>query len=327
MWEGHIAQTKLTDAELIRRCQSGSDSPAPWDDFFRRFLPFIDKRIIKNFLLLGISIDQDSVYTIRGELEERLFRDRILDKLDDVSNFKPWFRKVIRNQTIDWARKSSRFRDAAERLGKISTVSISDPVAPNGEHTFEEVIPAETIDNQKLRTQLANVLEDMDDLGERYRLVLKASIMFYEPLSTDDIEAIAIHRKVPAALIKQESETLMEDLQRRYERAARDNSTAVNLHAKIQFLETRLKELRSNPHADPVQKEQLKEKIQKKIERRKRLLANGARPIRPTSRQLADFLAIAEANATAINTLLHRARKVLIAKNRDVTNRTFSRLC
>lgn len=327
MREGHKIQTQLTDAELICRCQSGSNHPPPWDDFFKRFLYNIDKRIIKTLLMMGIPIDPDLVYTIRAGVEERLFHDRILDKLDNPAHFKSWIGRVIKNQTIDWARKTSRFRDAAERLGKGNTVSLSDHVAPNDTRTFAEVIPDEKLDDKKLSAQVASVLENLEDIGDRYRLVIKASIMFYEPLSTDDMEAIANHREVPVDQVKKEAETLIKDMQRRYEKAARDNGTAINLHAKIQFLETRLKELRKNPQAEPEKKEQLKEKIRKKAERRKRLLSNNSRPIRPTSRRLAEFLGIAETNASAINTLLHRARKILVAKSKDVTNHSFSRLC
>jgi hypothetical protein len=235
--------------------------------------------------------------------------------------------RVVRNYTIDWARKTNRYREAAARLDKANTASLSDPVSPNDKRLIEEVIADEKFDNKKLRAQVISVLESLEDLGDRYRLIIKASVMYYDPLSTDDIEAISKHRGVPAAQVMKEVEALMRDMQRRHEKALNDKEIAFNLHAEIRFAETRLKELRKNPQSDPKQKDEVREQISRMEERRKRLLANHLRPIRPTSRQLSVFLGISQANTTAINTLIHRARKMLIAQNSGVTNREFLRLC
>lgn len=334
MREGHQIQAKLTDAELIRRCQSGSGHPPPWDLFFKRFLYHIDKRIIKSLLSLGAPNNPDLVYSIRAGIEERLFRDRILDKLDNVANFKSWMGRVVQNHVVDWARQTSRFRDAAERLDKGNTGSLSDPVSPNDNRPMEEVLGDENealgnenLNQSELQAQVASVLKSMEDLADRYRYVIRASIMFYDPLSADDLEMIAGHREVSANQVREEADLLMKDMQRRHEKAAREKITAFNLHAQILRLESRLNELRRDPQADPKQKEHLKREIGKKSERRKRLLDKNLRPIRPATRQLASFLGIPEANVATINTLLHRARKMLIAKRMDVTNRHFSRLC
>jgi metal-dependent amidase/aminoacylase/carboxypeptidase family protein len=141
--------------------------------------------------------------------------------------------------------------------------------------------------------------------------------MFYDPLSADDIEALSKQRRLPAAQIRKEAEALMRDMQRRYEKIVNHKEIAFNLHAEIHFAEVRLKGLRKNPQADPEQKDELREQIHRMEERRKRLLTNNLRPIRPTSRQLADFLGVSQDNATAINTLIHRARKILIAQSTD----------
>ena len=197
-------RNQISDAELIRRCQSGSGHPPPWDDFFRRFLYLIDKRIAKSLLSFGLPLNKDSVDEIREELVIRLFSKNLLDKLENVAYFKAWIGQVIHNLVIDWVRKTNRSCDEFTRQAEKNTSSLSDSVSPGAETVLEDVLSTECIDNSKFEAEIDAALRSMEGLEDRYRIILQTSIMFYCPLSVENLQEIAELRGDSLEQVQQE---------------------------------------------------------------------------------------------------------------------------
>jgi hypothetical protein len=185
---------------------------------------------------------------------------------------------------------------------------------------LEDVLPIEGIDSSEFEALIGAALRNMEGLEDRYRILLQASIMFYCPLSVENLQEIAELRGESLEQIKLEETVLMKDLDRRFGKSTREKTSAYNLYARTRRLEFRLYALERNPQADPKEKQGLMREISKKSARRDQLLSRYHRPIRPTTRQLADFLGMLDANVATINTLLHRARRMLISRRGDARN-------
>jgi hypothetical protein len=228
--------------------------------------------------------------------------------------------KVIHHLTIDWVRKTNRVRDEFTRLAEKNTSSMSDPILPEGKTSLEDVLAADCPETDDLETSIETALNSLKGLKDRYRIILQASIMFFCPLSVDDIRAIAESRGISVKQVQEEEEAIMKDLDRRFMKATREKLSAYNLYARVRHLEFKLYTLQQDAEADPKAIRSLMREISEKSKRRDEQLAKYLRPIRPSTQQLAAFLGMPETNVATINTLLHRARKMLIGKRACVTN-------
>lgn len=310
----------LSDLELIKHCLKSDNKKQVWETFFKRFNTFIDRRICKTLHTSGIAIDADVVGDIRLGIVEKLYKEKILIKAEDIINFKAWLGKVVRNHTLDWIRARQQLGRSYQEMVEKETVSLSDPVSGHENFFIEDTISDQSHDQAGLSNELEDVFEEIEKLGGKYRLALKIAIMFYDPLSDATIQKIAQIKGLPIEKIKEDVEKISKDLIRRHSKALRDHNRAFILWAFIKRLNARLYVLEQDPvrnHSKIIKA--LKKEIAAKIQRMNTLRSRHQRLIRPSSKQIAGLIGIPEEKSTTINILLFRAREMLKKKETLVT--------
>jgi len=299
----------ISNSDLIQHCLNGS-RPA-WEIFFRRYNKLIDRRIIKTLEAFYINYNVDMVGKISLGIIEKLYNERILTQVEDCNKLQSWLGKVVKNHTLDWLRSRGRIGNSFNIMMERETVSLSQPLDGQGGLVIEDIIYDEAPDQGDLASEVNGIFDEIDKLSDKYRLTLKVAIMLYDSLSDETIQEIAQLQGIPVANVTEKVDIITNDLLRRNLKALRNRNRAFILWAFTKRLKARLNFQERNPGQNRAQIADLKREIEKKSVRRKDLLSRFQRLIRPTSRQIADLLGISEANATTVNVLLHRARKML----------------
>ena len=77
----------IPDHELVRSCIE-SNRPA-WEEFFRRFIPYIKKGIQGVLVVYGLQNDQDILWDIHEKIAVKLIKNGILSQCSNPSGIRP----------------------------------------------------------------------------------------------------------------------------------------------------------------------------------------------------------------------------------------------
>ena len=341
---------KLSDSELIAYCAANSNSQKALEAFFRRFNKYIDKRI-KTVLKSANIYDKDSHFDVKCELIKKIKDGRLLAEAIKREDPKAWIGKSVKHLTIDWRRKHNKLENAYKNLGEKGALSLSETVGDEDKRVREDfIINPDDEQLKEIKEQTGILFERIEELGENYRLTLKAAIMLYKPLTCKIITEIANKRKRSYEAIEQEISRIRKPLIERSNENLTLQHKAANLWARIKKLEQQrflllqnkdshqkrilalqeiVHKLKNNPaeknserialykkqiaamQADLEKIEELKKEIKKKEENRDNNLKRCRSFIRPTAKQISDLLEMSQDNVSYINTLLKRARGIL----------------
>lgn len=148
--------------------------------------------------------------------------------------------------------------------------------------------------------------------------VLRLSIILYLPLSDEETEKLAKFNGRSVGMLKKQLEEIMSKLKEKQAKQHETLGRAVLLWYEIRKLEAVLADKQKNlPIEDGKSVENLIQQIQQKSVRRENLLESIKKLPRPSNRDIANIVGLAENQTNQISSILDRARKRIL-KNIDL---------
>ena len=295
-----------SDEKLINLCIK-EKSKEVWGKFYHRFNSFIDKHIIRVLVAYDYSRDVDTLDEIRCLLIDKLYSNKILEQCNDVSNFERWFGTVVKNHTKDWLKKRRKISNSLKIIEEKETISLTDPVEWDTDITYENIIPDTQEDLQDIKTELEDLLYDIEKMSDKYRLTLKIATIFYNSLSKDDIEKIAQMRGDTVKQVKKKIDGLMSELADKYQDLLFERNKVSIQWAYIRRLKARYYYLKQNSNINSDKLMEIEIDIISREKKVEKVFKHRDRYIRPTSKQITDLIGWDEKQVNTVNVLLHRA--------------------
>jgi DNA-directed RNA polymerase specialized sigma24 family protein len=300
----------LPDSELVNCCVN-KPTNISWTEFYRRFNRLIDKRIYKTLIEYHVPLKPDDIDDIRFRIIEKIHGKNILHEAIGHENFHAWLAKTARHSTVDWIRSKSRQKNSYNLSVDNSMTSLSNPLDDEGKIRLVDTISTPA-PQDKYDDEIKMVLKEVNGLEGLQRLVLRVNIVFYEPLSEEDIDEIAAIRARPPSEIVQEINDVMNSLLKKYEKLQHNQNRMFIVSSFLDRLKRKLHVLERQPVEKLSQIIIVKEEIEEKTEQLTRLQSRKEKQsIHPSAKQIANFLGLAREKEKNINVWLYRARQVL----------------
>lgn len=298
-----------------------------WGEFHCRFEKPIDRHILKT--LHGDNMPRNDEFKtklseFKEEINHRLMVKFLTPHFFDKALVHPkhvaWLLTVVRNEALDWYGEYRQTANVTDDGGGGGIRSIDEPVGGEESDTrlgdtiagLRAILPYHNDWKDYIDGLLQLVCEKEALLTDEKRLAFKIDLMFYRPLSEQDILEIAARRKVSPAIIKQEIALTMEELFDAYDVYERQQNLMKIRKDNIRRMECRLLEKWSNTN---ISKKEIEEQ-KKEIEKAAKLLTNlenrvSKRPIGPSVRQLSDLMNLDKAQERDVSIWLKRVKDAL----------------
>lgn len=311
----------LSNEDLILSCVQ-SNTSIYWQEFYRRFNRLIDSRILKTLYGKGIpieSIDQPMADEISYLLLLKIHTPNWQQKALVHENIAALLMETVRNVVLDWFKqKQGRYQAVQKEIERTST-SLDETIGngedgillvnmtadPNTNPLFED-------EREKMRERVAELLVTADALPIQQRLAFKVFLMFYNPLSDEEIEEVAKLRSVTSSKIKEETSIMLDQLVEKNEQYEHRLNLLADKFFQLQKLQRKLYEMEKDIDTpEGILNETIKD-IQattKKVVNLRKLVKKIN--VHPTAAATAQLLGIPESKQKDLNVWLHRTRKLL----------------
>ena len=302
-------------AKLINLCRA--DHKLAWTEFFRRYTNLIKSQIIKVFVSQQqweLASDPDIVRDIYLSVFDKLYFQNALDDLKNSYAVGAWLKTIAISKTRDWLKTHHSQKNLPKKNAEQSSISLATPINDEGALTVLDTLECEHHENPVALKQLEETLKDLQNLRKEELWALRLKVLFYDPLSDDEIRQLAIFTKISYEELAAELDKMMDRLlDKKLEKEA-DLKSAGRVWSLIRLLEFHLQEdLKSEDLSDDERKE-LEEKLARKAKRMEKLRHSGNQYIELSNEEIAKILGIPQDNIQSISTLVHRARKKLKSK-------------
>ena len=317
----------LADKELITCCMRNPGDDFYWGEFHYRFGMPIDNHIIKT--LYGEKMPKTKEFLakipeikdeINFRLTEKFLTPHIFDAVISHPEFIAWLYTVVRNEVLDWYEEYRRTANVTDEGGVGGIGSFDDTIGSEE----NDIRRGDTIPDPKavsplydewsdyLAALLDIVRQKEDALDDAKRLAFKVDLIFYCPLTDQDIREIATRRNVPPQHIEQEITQIMEELHDEQDHLEHQQNLITIRKDNIKRLEWKLRELRANTNTA----KSLLAEQNKQIEKAATMLKNlesrvSKRPIGPSVRQLSDLMNLNKAQERDVSVWLKRVKDAL----------------
>jgi len=309
----------LTEKQLLDCCIQNRTSTLYWTEFYLRFNKLIDKKIQKTLLEINVNCTTDIADTLSFAVMEKIHGHQFLEAAVRHPNFHALLNEAMRNIVIDWYKKQKAQKNAYGYAVHKGMQSLDQsPGDDGGEIRLGEVIAAPETDTpfddeaQIIRGRFLQLFQEAEDLPEIERLVFKASMMFYNSLSDEDILEIAAKRSVTPAKVEEEIDEILDYLVEKNDHYEHQQNLVAIKSAFLVRQQHYLYELEKNP-ATPKRK---LEKVAQNITKKKKQLENlklraQKTDVYPTASQIAQLLGIPKAKQKNVGGWLNRAKQKL----------------
>lgn len=315
--DGHMRSLRLLTLEgLIKQCCTNRREA--WEEFFRRFHRLIQKTIRKVLIRydrLDLSGDEDVVEDIFVGLAMQLLEGEDLAGIREPEALPKWLTRCARNYTIDWLRSEGRRTDVLRKgseQGPLSLEQLSAGYEFQGATALSENSIERALQEEETSRDLELVLSEMENLRAEDRLILRAILIFYEPLDDRTIQEIAERRQVSQVDVHRHAEGIREGLfakhQERYSKLEREGA----YWHELRKLEAKQLDLKGNPGVDL----STMDEMEAHIESVRTALANsrgkGKAMIQPKMREVAELVGLSAERVQLLSLRLLRARRRLM---------------
>lgn len=332
-YKNHMVMVRsLTDKQLVALCVKEPGNDFYWEEFYKRFNRIIDKRIEKTLIELKLREPEhekiEIKYDIYTQLMVKFHGKKILKQSEDFPVFVAWLRRVVRNTVFDWYDKYEQTVNVMDNGMDGGMVSLDDTI--NREDN--EIRRIDTVADPKAKWLCDKSNEDISELLELVekkvavldfdkRMAFFADLIFYRPLTDEEIGEIACKRKVSSQKIEIEIKAIMEQLYAKHKEYEHQIKLMLIRKDRIRRLERRLREATSRPDT----KETDLIEINKEIQRETRLLQNlsnrvSSRPIGPSVADIVKLLGFTSEQKNNVSPWLKRTRDALI-REREKRNK------
>jgi DNA-directed RNA polymerase specialized sigma24 family protein len=305
----------INTAKLVNLCRA--DNKFAWTEFFRRYTNLIKSQIIKVFVSrqhLDLASNPDIVRDIYLLVFDKLYFQNALDDLQNSYAVGAWLKTIAISKTRDWLKTYHSQKNLPEKDAEQFSISLATPINRNGTLTVQDTLECEHHDNSIALKELGQVFRELDNLRKEELWALRLKVLFYDPLSDDEIRQLAAFIKTSYEQLANQLNKMMDRLlDKKLEKEA-DLKSAGRVWSLIRLLESRLREdLKAGDLSDNERKK-LEDKLARKTKRIEKLRRSGNQYIEPPNEEIARILGIPQDNMQSISTLVHRARKKLKAK-------------
>lgn len=302
----------LKDRHLIKICLLNNEDA--WDEFFLRYMDVIKETVIGKFLsrrLFNFANDEDIIQDICTEviIQVRAGKND-LSTLKNTDNCKPWLRKICFSKTMNWFRKRNQVKNRAKKQGEGSAISIHAPLSHESTTTLEDVIEdpmskdPDSIND--IQDKLAEYAKQLKALSERELWILRLKLMYYDPLTEDDVRELSRFVKMPQEGITAKLDHIKEELDKKAEEKEKERDLAGKVHAEMIGLQQELYDNRLNSVFRKNKYKEVSSKIDKKNKRLEQLRKSSAVLIEPSNEQIAEFIEIPKEKANKISLIVFR---------------------
>lgn len=298
----------LTDKELVICCLNSAWNSIYWTEFHERYdRAVINIKIIKTLREKYFPTTKDTIDENRMAIYEKLRKENFLAKSFNNPNFVAWLKTVVANAVRDRVKHQKRKKNAAGYNKEKTKKSLDEPKNQRGNGpTLGENAPDPKTDPQNTESgqwqkeNAEHLLQAAESLSETQKYIFKVNMMFYRPLSDQDIREIARKRQVPEQVIEQAVEEIEDDLSIKNAEYEKRLNDIIIQNAYLERLERRLKHLTADPYADLKEVARVVKDIEVQIRqlenKRKRL---GGDLVLPSAEQIARLLGIKQSTVGA----------------------------
>lgn len=323
-----------------------------WQQFFKKNNPLIDRRIIKALLRARYAYDPDIVADIRADIIERFIKKGLLDEYKRDENFNAWLGVVVENYTKSWLKSKTsqknpellhkrltislddpRSPDDRRTLEEILSGDVNE--IHDDDWTSDQVNkeieflddPGSSVDNQTLREKLPTdiggihnndnwtfeqINKEIENLGPKYNITLKLSVLFYNDLEEQDIEQLAAINHTSVKSMKIIISKLKATLEDKYENIILKNEYRMSiLFEQIMRLSWEIKNLERDALTNATSILKKRKECRKKERTLKQYQETRQLSVHPTSKRIAELVHESDRYANKVLVMLFRAREKL----------------
>lgn len=309
----------MSHEDLVSKCLNNF-RPA-WEEFFRRFIPLI-KTTIKYTLDSHLARDIDIISEIHLLIVEKLCRKERLQQCNNPSGIESWLIEIVKNQTMDWLRTRGRIKRLPETQSEASMVSLSKPVGDDSGKTIGDFVlvsnddpskePGEENDTiDKIVKEIFLRLQTIKN--PKYEWCLRLSLIAYKPLTNAEVDQLIDMSSLTESEVRQRLDQMTRQVMEKEKKKKEEQAKAVLYWHIIRKMETELAEAEKAGQPEKDQEiQELRQKLDKKIEKREELLDSCKKISMPASKDIAVLVGIPENKEQQVSTNRTRARNEIL---------------
>jgi len=313
----------LTDNELIAACARPNATRRQWQQFYKRYTPLINTRIEVTLLKIGIpqrAITWDIADEVSFAVMKKLCDGKSLKIIAGYQYAKAGLGQAVENIVRSWNRERNLQKHAHEAHVQKNLTSLD---APLGEEVDDECLieviadprtnPIPGIEVEATRENITQLMREVESIKDnRKRLAFKVNVIFYNPLSDEDIKEIAALRGIAPSEIETEVDAVVARLADQNEQIERQYDLMANKFYDLQSQIGRLKKMEKDFNTPESELKELERDIVRKTKELENLnKRNQMVNVYPTAEEVAKLLKIPKEKQKDIAVWLNRIRKKL----------------
>jgi len=317
----------LPDIDLIPLCLLHQRNA--WEEFFKRFSPLIKKSIRRTFIKYGVkdlAEDIDNILDIHADIVVKLYAKGALNKCHDLSGLRAWLNRITINQTIEWLRERGRIKHLPLLKEEQLMRSLSTPLGEDSDFSLQDIIED---DDAELFAQLEQisaqlyvecVIEQISTINNiTHRWILRLNILGQLALSDAELESLLSISPFQLNELSERISALEVSLAVKEQDRQDGLGKSVLYWHQLRNLEVKIARLDRDTFSDhKLEIDALKLEWTELENRKKKLLSNCHSLPKPTNREIAEIVGIAEDNCGNVSNYLVRAREALSNKMRHL---------
>ena len=313
----------LTDNELIAACARPNATRRQWQQFYKRYTPLINTRIEVTLLKIGIpqrAITWDIADEVSFAVMKKLCDGKSLKTIAGYQYAKAGLGQAVENIVRSWNRERNLQKHAHEAHVQKNLTSLD---APLGEEVDDECLieviadprtnPIPGIEVEATRENITQLMREVESIKDnRKRLAFKVNVIFYNPLSDEDIKEIAALRGIAPSEIETEVDAIVARLADQNEQIERQYDLMANKFYDLQSQIGRLRKMEKDFNTPETELKELERDIARKTKELENLnKRNQMVNVYPTAEEVAKLLKIPKEKQKDIAVWLNRIRKKL----------------
>lgn len=302
--------------ELIKGCQNGEQEA--WNEIFSRFIRLVVKTVRETLKTYGqpeSGFDDDVVQDILLSVTARLKKD--ISGLNVPRAFPGFLKQRVCWETIGWLRKQNRKKNVLDRKIEEKTVFLDAQAGRSGRSALKDFLEGfpdkEGKQDEDPSCKKAKILECINRLDPEEQLIMKAFLMFYEPLSEDDCYELAQKTNIPLEEVRHKADRIMDRLSGKMSEREGLEGKIQGLIYSVEKLDRDLSELRKDSSATADALTQAEESVRKAADQLRKAVAIREAPIVPSYREISELTGIHEGKAKQIGVRIFRIRQKLMS--------------
>lgn len=306
----NIKFSELTIKQLINMCLLSNKEA--WNEFFRRYTPTIQqsiKRALAAKDLHRLANDKNNIQDIYLEVVDLLWMENCLSTLEDPNKCEAWLKIVSIRKTIDWIRKYNRQKNLSTKQAEESILSLSVPQNENGSITLGDTIFYSRSPFTQGENELHEYVDEMKKLPMKELWALRIKLIFYDPLTNEEIRELSRCVQMPAEEISARLESIMEGLLKKNDAKEKERESAGRIHSIIINLQDSLLKSKLKSDISEDERKRINDEIIRKDKSLKAVRESSSVFIEPGNEQIAELMGIPREKAQGVSLLVHRARK------------------